>query len=324
MKHLPSATVVVCTRNRPSHLLACLASLKCQTYAHFDILVVENGKAIGVHAICERSGVGYLHEPEPGVSRARNTGTRAARGEIVAFIDDDAIAEADWLESLLAAFTDPAVGSAAGTIRYMKAYGDSRSMSSEEVPDTADCTSLTSFDHQTRRWFTAACFGGIGDGSNMAFRKALFGRAVRFDERLGRGRLLDGGEDHIIFVSVINAGYRVVRVPKAVVRHPFPADPEFRLARQYRDLQTTIAYMIFLLIEFPKFRVEIAGFLFRAVLKRVAGIARGRDGRMPRSLALKAIVRGPLLYWRALQNWRTKTAPVPAQPATKPRFSRSL
>lgn len=322
MKRRPSATVVVCTRNRPEHLVACLAALKRQTCARFDILVVENGAVTGVYDICRRNGVGYLREPVPGLSRARNAGTRAARGEIVAFIDDDAIPGADWLENLLVAFENPAVGGATGTIRYMKSYGDSRLMSEEEAPDTSAPRPQTVFGPETCRWFTAACFGGIGDGSNMAFRRALFGHAVNFDERLGRGRLLDGGEDHVIFVSLINGGHRIAHLPGAVIRHPAPADPELRRARQYQGLRTTIAYLMFLLIEFPAHRAEIAGFLARAVLRRVTGIARRNAGRMPRGLALKAIISGPVLYWRALQGWRAK--PAPSQPVPKPRFSRSL
>lgn len=322
MNRLPSATVVVCTRDRPEHLLACLDALKRQSCARFDILVVENGAASGAYDICKRTGAGYLHEPVAGLSRARNAGTRAARGEIVAFIDDDAIPDADWLENLLVAFDDPAVGGATGTIRYMKSYGDSRVMSEEEAPDTVTDRAQAVFSGETRRWFTAACFGGIGDGSNMAFRRALFGNAVNFDERLGRGRLLDGGEDHVIFVSLIEGGHRIAHLPGAVIRHPAPADPELRRARQYHGLRTTIAYLIFLLIEFPAHRAEIAGFLARAVLRRVTGIARANAGRMPRGLALKAIISGPLLYWRALQGWRAKRAP--SQPVPKPRFSRSL
>jgi glycosyltransferase involved in cell wall biosynthesis len=322
LKHLPSVTVVICTRNRPEHLLACLAALKRQTYVRFDILVVENGPASDIHEICKRNGVGYLHEPAQGLSRARNAGTRAARGEIVAFIDDDALPEADWLERLLTAFDDETVGGVTGTIRYMKAYGESRFMSHEEALETFAHRPQAIFDRETRGWFSAACFGGIGDGSNMAFRRALFGRSVRFDERLGRGRLLEGGEDHVILVSFISRGHRVVHCPAAAVRHPFPADPDVRCAKQYRDLRTTIAYLIFLLVEFPEHRAEIAGFLVRAVLKRVSGIARSNAGRMPRGLALKAIVRGPLLYWRALQGWRVTSAA--SQPAPKPRFSRSL
>ena len=322
MSYRPAVTVVVCTRDRPEHLLTCIDALKRQTCARFDILVVENGAANGVYEICKRSGIGYLHEPAPGLSRARNAGTRAARSEIVAFIDDDAIPEADWLERLLAAFGDPTVGGATGTIRYMKAYGDSRLMSDEEAQETFAYRPPAIFARETRRWFSAACFGGIGDGSNMAFRRALFGHSVNFDERLGRGRLLDGGEDHVIFVSVIDSGHAIAHVPGAVVRHPFPADPEIRRARQYQGLRTTIAYLMFLLIEFPMHRAEIAGFLARAVLKRATGIARSRADRIPLGLALIAMVHGPLLYWRALQGWRDK--PAPAQPAPKRRLSRSL
>jgi len=322
MKHPLTATVVICTRNRPEHLRACLTALRGQTCTRFDILVVENGAACGAYDICRRAGAGYLLEPVPGLSRARNAGTLAARGDIVAFIDDDAIPEADWLENLTAAFDDESVGAATGTIRYMKAFDDSRFMSAEDAPDSSARKPDAIFDRYTRRWFTAACFGGIGDGSNMAFRRALLGRSIRFDERLGRGRMLDGGEDHVIFVSIINDGHRIAHVPAAMVRHPFPADPEVRNARQYHGLRTSIAYLIFLLNEFPGHRAEVAGFILRAVLKRALGVDRSRSGRIPRGLALKAIVCGPLLYWRALQSWRGK--PAPSRPDLRPRVSRSL
>lgn len=322
MSRPPTATVVVCTRNRPEHLRACLAALARQTCARFDVLVVENGEVTGVYDICRRNAVGYLHAPTPGLSLARNAGARAARGEVVAFTDDDAIPEPDWLENLLATFDDETVGAVAGTNRYMNAYGESRVMSDEEAPNSVADRPQAVFSRETRRWFTAACFGGIGDGMNMAFRRELLERSISFDERLGRGRLLDGGEDHVIFVSVINSGHSVAHCPAAVVRHPFPADTEVRQARQFQDLRTTIAYVMFLVIEFPAHRAEIAGFLARAVLRRVIGIARGNADRMPRGLALKAIVCGPFLYWRALQGWRDK--PAPSEPVPNPGFSRSL
>lgn len=322
MKRPLSATVVVCTRDRPERLLACLNALGRQTCARFDVLVVENGAANGVFDICNRHGVSYLHEPVPGLSRARNAGMLAARGDVVAFIDDDAIPECDWLERLVAAFDDPTVGGATGTIRYMKAYGDSRIMSDDEASDNPAFRPETVFGQHTPRWFTAACFGGVGDGSNMAFRRAVFGRLLKFDERLGRGRLLEGGEDHVILASLIEDGHRVAHIPGAVIRHPAPADAEHRRATQYRNLRTSIAYLIFLLVEFPGHRAEIAGFLARAILKRVTGIARGDADRLPGLLALIAIVGGPLVYWRAQKGWRRK--PAPSQPVAEPIVSRSL
>lgn len=322
MNRLHSATVVVCTRNRPEHLLVCLAALKRQTCASFDILVVENGVPLGIDDICKRNGVGYLHAPALGLSVARNAGTRAARGDIVAFIDDDAVPEADWLEDLLTAFDDETIGAATGTIQYMQALGNSRVMSDVVAPQTTGARPHAVFGQETHRWFTAACFGGIGDGSNMAFRRALFGRSVKFDERLGRGQLLDGGEDHVIFVSLITGGHRIAHLPDAVIRHPYPADPEVLHVRQFQGLRTTIAYLMFLLQEFPAHRGEIAGFLARAILKRVIGIARGNAYRMPPVLALMAIAKGPLLYWRALQGWRGNSAR--SRPELRPRASRSL
>jgi GT2 family glycosyltransferase len=321
VKPLPTATVIVCTRDRPEHLLACLAALKRQTGTRFEVLVVDNSVPGSVLGLCKREGVGYLHEPVPGLSRARNAGARAARGEIIAFIDDDAIPEPDWLEKLLVAFQDETVGGATGTIIYMKCEGDSRVMSGKVADETSEPRPFAVFGPGTRRWFTAACFGGIGDGSNMAFRRALFGPSVQFDERLGRGRLMDGGEDHVIFVSVIGHGHRIAHVPGAVVRHPASGDPRVRQARAVQGLRTTIAYIVHLLIEFPAHRTEIAGFLMRAVLKRMLGLARRNPDRLPRMLALKALIQGPILYWRALGAARIQSRPSESIP--EPRYSRS-
>ena len=56
----------------------------------------------------------------------------------------------------------------------------------------------------------------------MAFRRSVLTSSVRFDERLGRGRLLDSGDEHVAFMSLISDGYRVTHAPDAVVRHPMP------------------------------------------------------------------------------------------------------
>jgi len=91
-------TVVICTRDRPEELDRCLDAVGAVAYPSFDVLVVDNGSsASGVRAIAQRWGARCVVEPRPGLSRARNRGAREARGELVAYLDDDARPEPGWL-----------------------------------------------------------------------------------------------------------------------------------------------------------------------------------------------------------------------------------
>src|SRR5947207_1645838 len=107
---MPTCTVVVCTHDRPVPLARCLDGLKRLTYPRFKILVVDNGPSTAeARKIAARFGVRYVIEPVPGLSRARNRGARSCETEIVAFIDDDAVPEPDWLTKLISEFEDPRV-----------------------------------------------------------------------------------------------------------------------------------------------------------------------------------------------------------------------
>ena len=313
----PDVTVVVCTRDRARELERCLDALAAQHYAHFDILVVDNG-VDSVADVCRARGAACIREPHPGLTFARNLGARAARGEIVAFLDDDAIAEPGWLTALMHAFADPRVAAVAGHTRYMKARGDSLEMTAEDAPYEGRVRARLAVDRATPDWFTLACFGGIGDGNTMAFRRALLTSAVRFDERIGRGRLVDGGDEHVAFMSLIADGYRVAHTPDAVVRHPAPGTAALQRAKRARDLRSSLTYLLFLVDQFPPYRREIARFLWRALVKRVRGAGSGAARpRLPAADIAGAIAGASRLYWRARREW---SAPAIASPgAVTPR-----
>ena len=299
-----AATVVVTTCDRLPHLAVAIEALERQSFRNFEILVVENGPERGARAFCAEKKIRYVHEPRIGLSRARNAGARFARGELVAFMDDDAIPQEDWLEQLLEPFSDASIAASTGTIRYMKALGYGRAMSEEAFEPGAALRPVRTFGSDTRRWFTVAALGGIGDGSNMAFRRALVANPPLFDERLGRGNLLDGGEEHLAFVRLIAAGHRLAHAPQAIVRHPSPADAALLQAKQFADLRTSIAYLFFLFAEFPRHRIELAGHLMRAVLRRLSGYRYSRKGRIAMFPAFRAIAAGPLLFWKSSRGWR--------------------
>lgn len=309
---VPEVTVVVCTRDRPFQLEACLDALGRQDYSQFDVLVVDNGSVDPVSDICRRRGAACIREPVSGLTRARNLGARAARGEIVAYIDDDAIAEPEWLGALVREFDAPEVAAVAGRTRYMKAQGDTLRMSDEEAPGEIGLRPHRRFDRGTRDWFALACFGSIGDGNTMAFRRRLLTDSVRFDERLGRGRLLESGDEHVAFMSLISDGYRVTHAPDAVVRHPMPADPSARRKKRIRDLRASVAYMIFLGFQFPGHRADIVRFLGQALRRRVSGTAGTASASTGLTWyqALAAAVGGFHDYSKARQEWFPRTLPA--------------
>lgn len=307
-----SVTVVVCTRDRPERLEECLRALRSQAYPRFDILVVDNASATPVAGICARFGAGCVRAPVPGLTRARNIGARLARGEIVAYIDDDAIVEPAWLQTLVAGFGDPSVAAVSGRVRYMKAIGDSRAISDEVAPDDRP-RPPGRFDLATPDWFATASFGGVGDGGNMAFRRSVIEAGACFDERLGRGQLIDSGDEHLLFASLIARGHVILHEPDAVVRHPSPAAPELAFARRFADLRSSIAYLAFLWGRFPQRRGDMLAFLARAVARRMSpawvfGTCTGW------SSAAKAVAEGFIAYANARREW----ARVPAHRADQP------
>lgn len=309
-------TVIVCTRDRPVHLSACLDALALQNYPNCEVLVIDNASAEPVDDICRARGVRCVHEPVPGLTRARNLGARAARGELIVYIDDDAIPEPGWLEALAREFSDSSVAAVAGRTRYMNALDDTLFMSGEPAPGDNKTRPRRSFDRETPNWFALACFGGIGDGNTMGFRRRAVVDLGGFDERLGRGRLLEGGDEHVAFMSLIAAGYRVNYAPDAAVRHPMPATPLLRRARLIRDLRASIAYMLFLWAEFPAHRGDIIFFLCRAVMKRLSRFGQPSSDpiRLPRMQALIAMLSGIRVYWKARQERAAHPRPAERKP----------
>lgn len=94
---LPEVSVVVCTYNGAATLAECLEGLQRLDYPSYEVLVVDDGSTDESHDIAARFGVKTIKTENRGLSHARNIGLQAARGELVAYIDDDAHPAADWL-----------------------------------------------------------------------------------------------------------------------------------------------------------------------------------------------------------------------------------
>jgi cellulose synthase/poly-beta-1,6-N-acetylglucosamine synthase-like glycosyltransferase len=197
------------------------------------------------------------------LSRARNDGALHSDSDIVAYIDDDAIPDPNWLTALAAEFADPNVMAVAGYIEPI----------SESEATSGSGGKLRKVDRNTPRWFAITTFGGIGDGGNMAFRRSAFRLWPGFDERFGLGAILSSGEEHNAFFSLVALGGRCVYTPHAVVRH-LPDSPEC-VARNY---EAAIAHSLVLFKEQPRWSFELLKHLLRHAFMRK------RDWRVHRSL----------------------------------------
>jgi len=100
----PGISVVVCSYNGARTLGACLRGLLALDYAAYEVIVVDDGSTDATAAIAREYGVRVISTENRGLSSARNTGMQEARGEIVAYIDDDCIPDPRWLRYLAAAF----------------------------------------------------------------------------------------------------------------------------------------------------------------------------------------------------------------------------
>jgi glycosyltransferase involved in cell wall biosynthesis len=296
----PVCSIIVCTRHREELLARCLRSLTELDYPKYELIVVDN--TVGEREIEELAanfGARYVVEGRTGLSRARNTGARKARGEIIAYTDDDAVAEREWLRRHAEALDDPTLGATTGRIlptsldtpaarRYAAA-------GAENLGDIA-----FRVDQHTPAWFEMANFGGVGAGANIAFRRSLFEGGWGFRESLGPGAGIPG-EEHYAFFEIIRAGHAIAYIPDAIVYHDYPSTPSALAGRRSRILRGGVAYMTMLLVEEPEFRRDTLQYMWEAVRGTRRAWRRGHSSERlgNRLQLLAALGAGVPLYLRA-------------------------
>jgi glycosyltransferase involved in cell wall biosynthesis len=289
----PSGTVVVCTRNRPDQLGRCLRSLaSMRPRDHLEVLVVDNGdRDEAVQSLVEQHGFRWVHEPVPGLNRARNRGLLEASGDVVLFADDDVAVLPRWADRLLDCFArDPLVGAAAGLV--LPAVLDSEH---QRILETH-----FGFSRGTeRRILDGAEFaplgaGALGAGASMAFRRALMLDLGGFPEALDGGMPTKSGGDTYGLYRVLRAGYRGVYEPQALSLH-WHRDGRDELLRTVRGYSTgTYSFLLEALIRDRDLRAipVMAGWTARWTLRRIAAAALRRPSAPPLWLALVDLVGG--------------------------------
>ena len=296
-----SGTVVVCTRNRQTSLRRCLESLSSVAYTPIDVIVVDNGDGLdGTRELVQHLGYRWVHEPAPGLDRARNRGLLEATGDVVLFADDDVAVRPDWAVNLLRCFDDPVVGAAGGLV----------------LP--AD---LTSAEQRTlelhygfgrgfrRRVLDGALHppttgGSQGAGASMAVRRALMINLGGFPEELDAGMPTRSGGDTYAFYRILREGYRAVYEPRAMSLH-WHRDGATELARTVSGYSTgTYSFLLYALLHDrdPRALRAVGKWSRTWVLRRLVSSVRGDPEAPPIALAwgdLKGALRAPVALWQA-------------------------
>ncbi len=311
----PSASVVVATLDRPDDLRECLRQLREQvTASPVEVVVVDNNPDSGGTAavLAEFPDVVAVSERRRGLSYARNTGIRAAGGEIVVMTDDDVRMPPDWLDALLAPFARPDVSAVTGNVlplelrtrsqRLFEIYGG---LGRGFDPQEFDATWLERFRSAAPTW-------KLGATANAAFRASVLRDVGLLHEALGAGMPAAVGEDTLLFYRVLKAGHTLVYEPRAHVWHRHRPDMAGLRKQLYGYSKGHVAYHLTTLVEDRDLRA-LHYLLVRLPKVHVRRITERLRGRAPYPLPLNLLeiagnLAGPAAFVQSRRRVRNNAA----------------
>lgn len=232
-------SVIICTYNREKYIYNVLKSLANNTLPHncFEIILVDNNCADNTRGECDRFvqnfpdvTLRYFVETNQGLSHARNRGIKESTGDILVYVDDDALVNKEYLQTYYDFFNQyPDIDAAGGPI-----------IPKYETEEPAWMS------HFTRSLITGYKY--LGDkakefpkndypgGGNAAYRSSVFEKVGLYNVDLGRkGDSLVGAEEKDIFDKMVSMGMRFYYLPNAILYHLIP---EKKLSKDYFDRLT--------------------------------------------------------------------------------------
>lgn len=220
MTYAPPVSVVVVSRGRPDALARCLTALTQLYYPTFEIVVIADGPGLNrvdmIPALFGRIKTSRFDDAN--ISLARNLGITRAAGEIVAFIDDDAVPEPNWLDQIVASFDDDRVMSAGGTV--IGRNGFSVQWGPRCIHATGRCDPVDAPGPDPVMFSGRPGLGIKTEGTNMAIRRDLLAKMGGFDPAFRF--YLDESDLNLRLATEFHAA---ALVPGAIVHHGFePSD----------------------------------------------------------------------------------------------------
>jgi GT2 family glycosyltransferase len=320
LEDAPDISVVLCTRDRPARLANCVRQLARQEYPSYEIIVVDNAPAdpdavpAALKSLDVSVPVRYVLEPRGGLSWARNTGWRAARADIIGFLDDDEVPDEHWLSEVVRGFSaTPNVGCVTGTVLPAELRTEPQ-LWFEEFGGLSKGRGFNRevFDsqHPQNPLYPLPPFGA---GANMVFRREVLNDIEGFHVAMGVGTPAMATEDTFAFTRTLLADHTIVYQPTALTWH-YHRETYADLEKQMFGYGTGVtAYYAALIFYNPKLVLSLLP-LIPAALKDLRGHDSIRTATMrsfPASLLraeVKGMLRGVPAFFRSVIEQRRKGA----------------
>lgn len=232
-------SVIICTYNRAKYLYNILKSIAQNTLEKsiFEVLVIDNNSNDDTVQIFEQFkkdfseiNARYIFEPQQGLSFARNRGILESTGEILIYVDDDALVNTEYLQSYFDFFQNNTnIYAAGGPIIPQYETQEPKWMSFY----TKQLLTAFLYNGEKIKPFKRSQFPG---GGNAAYRKTVFDKVGLFNTELGRkGNSLAGAEEKDIFDKMRTRNMQIFYLPKSILYHIIP---QKKLEKPYFDKLT--------------------------------------------------------------------------------------
>lgn len=231
-------SVILCTYNRERYIYNVLQSIAAGGFGDYEIVLVNNNSTDGTEGECQRFAkdhpevaMRYCVEKQQGLSYARNRGIMESQGEVLVYVDDDAVVNREYLQTYADFFNRNKEAVAAG---------------GPITPRYDGCEEPSWMSHYTRQLVTGELNlgtrerefpkGAFPGGGNAAYRKSVFNEVGLFNVELGRkGNSLIGAEEKDLFDKMTSRGMKFYYLPNAILYHLIPPK---KLTQDYFDRLT--------------------------------------------------------------------------------------
>lgn len=209
-------SAIICTRDRPAMIVQAVESIAMQEYPNFEVILIDQSASEDTRRLIEPLAeryphIRYFHVDVVGHSRAYNAAVEHATGTILAFTDDDCIADSNWLTSIEQGFQcDPSVALLYGQV--LAADDFKNSLAGRGVIPELPIRKRRYLNHREG-------FEVFGMGANFAVLQSVCQEIGGFDEVLGLGAPLKCANDFDFAFRVFRSNYTILLEPDAIVYH---------------------------------------------------------------------------------------------------------
>lgn len=216
-----SIAAIICTHNRDKYIASAVDSLLNQDWDDYEVIVVDNASTDNTAKIVKERlshpKLKYVYEEKLGLSVARNTGANSTDADILAYLDDDAIASSSWLRTLVQVYqNDNQVAIAGGAVNLILPP-EYETLPNWISQDLAGALGLYNLGEEIK-YITES--GLTPRGLNYSIRHQFLEEIGGFDARLGRiGKKLLSNEELYMTELALKKGKKVAYIPTAKVGH---------------------------------------------------------------------------------------------------------